>query len=106
MNVPTVCFWRGGLDHLFPRARPEYELLRRAGILADTPEQAAAHIAQHWDNVSAWWGSAQVQEARQAFCHRFCRTEARPVRAMKRLLDEACVATRLEADVLRPAQAP
>lgn len=102
LNIPTVCFWRGGFDHLFPRARPEYEGLRRAGIFTDTPEQAAAHIAQHWDDLSAWWGSAHVQEARQAFCRRFCRTEPAPIRAMKRLLDEACVATRPNGDVHSP----
>lgn len=86
LNIPTVCFWYGGLDHLLPDAKPYYELLRNADILADTPEQAARFITLHWDNINEWWGSARVQDARKAFCDQYARSEKKPVRTMKRLL--------------------
>lgn len=86
LNIPTLCFWQGGLDHLLPRAKPYYELLRNAGILADTPEQAAKMIASHWDNIGKWWGSKKVQDARKAFCNQYARVEKTPVRTLKRLL--------------------
>lgn len=86
LNIPTICFWQGGLDHLLPSAKPYYELLRGAGILADSPEQAAEQIAMHWDNVGAWWESGRVQDARQAFCDQYAKVEKNPIRTMRRLL--------------------
>lgn len=86
LNIPTMCFWYGGLDHLLPSARPYYELLRKAGILLDTPDKAAAMVALHWDNVNGWWGSREVQHAREVFCNRYAKVESKPVRTLSRLL--------------------
>lgn len=85
LNIPTMCFWREGLDHLLPSAKPYYELLREAGILCDTPEQAAKHVAQIWDHVEDWWWSEKVQDARAAFCERYARVEKHPVRKLTEL---------------------
>ena len=86
LNVPTLCFWRGGLDHLLPSAKPYYELLRGAGILVDTPEQAAQMVALHWNDVSEWWESKNVENARKGFCEQYAKTEKDPIRTLKRLL--------------------
>jgi putative transferase (TIGR04331 family) len=88
-NTPTLCFWDGGLDHLLPRDKPYYELLRGAGILADSPEQAALFVTQYWDDIDGWWKSEQVQSARREFCEQYARNEKNPVRTMKRLLETA-----------------
>ncbi len=85
-NIPTLCFWNGGLDHLLPNAKPYYELLMGVGILADSPEQAAKHVAQHWDDIDGWWQSEAVQNARRLFCEQYARVEKHPVRTLKRLL--------------------
>jgi putative transferase (TIGR04331 family) len=85
-NIPTLCFWNGGLDHLLPNAKPYYELLRGAGILADSPEQAGQLVAQYWGNIDGWWKSEQVQNARRLFCEQYARIEKHPVRTMKGLL--------------------
>jgi putative transferase (TIGR04331 family) len=88
LNIPTICFWYGGLDQLLPSAKPYYELLRIAGILADTPEQAAELIASHWDNVSEWWGSQKVQDARKTFCGQYAKMEKNPAKELKKLLTQ------------------
>ena len=88
-NVPTLCFWDGGLDHLLPRDKPYYELLRGAGILADSPEQAALFVTQYWDDIDGWWKSEQVQSARRVFCEQYARNEKNPIRKMKQLLETA-----------------
>ena len=88
-NIPTLCFWDGGLDHLLPSVKPYYERLRQAGILADTPEHAAKLVAHYWDNLDGWWSSEQVQSARRQFCEEYARVEKRPVWTMKRLLTTA-----------------
>jgi putative transferase (TIGR04331 family) len=86
LNIPTVCFWNGGLGHLRDCAIPFYGLLAAAGILHDTPQAAADKVAEVWNDISAWWQSAAVQEPRQKFCERYARTEPRPVRTLARLL--------------------
>jgi putative transferase (TIGR04331 family) len=88
LNIPTICFWHGGLNHLLPSAKPYYELLRNAGILADSPEQAAENIAFHWNNVSEWWGSKKVMAAREAFRGQYARMEKHPLRVLKKLLTQ------------------
>ncbi len=88
-NFPTMCFWNGGLDHLLPSAKPYYELLRRAGIIADSPEHAAQLVARHWDSIDVWWKSEKVQSARESFCERYARVDKHPVRTMRRLLTTA-----------------
>lgn len=93
LNIPTMCFWRGGLDHLLPGAKPYFELLRGAGIIIDTPEAAAELVSLRWENVDEWWESNEVQEARKLFCARYARTEKAPVRTLKKLLTtHACLA--------------
>jgi putative transferase (TIGR04331 family) len=91
-DIPTLCFWSGGFDHLMLNARPYYELLARAGIIADSPEQAGEFVASRWDHVDEWWRSEEVQHARRSFCERYARMEPRPVRTMKRLLLESVAA--------------
>ncbi|MDQ6991482.1 MAG: LIC12162 family protein [Mariprofundaceae bacterium] len=86
LNVPMMCFWHGGLDHLLPSAKPYYELLRSANILADTPEQAAEFVALHWDNINEWWESPKVQGARKTFCDQYARVEKKPIRTLRKLL--------------------
>jgi len=88
MNTPTMCFWRGGLDHILPSAKPYYELLVGAGILFFSPEAIAKSIALHWDDIGRWWESKKVQDARQKFCDQYARTAARPARELKKILIE------------------
>ena len=86
LNIPTLCFWRGGLEHLKKSAKPYYELLIKVGILADTPEQAGKFTTTHWDNLNEWWESNKVQDARKVFCKQYARAERNPVKTMKHLL--------------------
>ena len=100
LNIPTLCFLSGGLEHLLPNAKPYYELLRGAGIIADSPEQAAIHIAQHWDNIDEWWKSEFVQSARKQFCDQYAIVERYPVQTLKRLLTNAELAERVKKNLL------
>jgi len=86
LDIPVLCFWRGGLDHLLPSAKPYYELLIAAGIVALSPERAAASLAMHWDNIGEWWDSPTVRAARKSFCQRYANQVDNPIRTMKHLL--------------------
>lgn len=85
-NIPTLCFWHVGLNDLPPSAKPYYELLRTAGILADSPEHAALLVGQYWDDIDGWWKSEKVQNARRLFCEQYARVEKHPIQKMKQLL--------------------
>jgi putative transferase (TIGR04331 family) len=88
LNVPTLCFWRGGTNHLRASAVASYALLAQAGILHDTPESAANKAAQVWADVGSWWADATVQDARRKFCHEYARTIDAPIATLARLLLE------------------
>lgn len=89
MNIPTMCFWHGGLQHLDQSAKPYYEMLRCAGILHDSPECAAKMVAAHWNDLAGWWNGPDVQNARQVFCQNYARVERKPIQALKQRLTEA-----------------
>ena len=86
LDIPTLCFWDGGLDHLGSGAKVSYELLRASGILCNSAQDAAESVARHWDSLSEWWYSDMVQNARREFCARYARTVRWPVNALKELL--------------------
>jgi putative transferase (TIGR04331 family) len=71
MNGPTVLFWDPTLWDFRNEAAPYLAALRRVGILWDSPELAAAHVAAVYDDPAAWWNSEAVQTARGAFAERF-----------------------------------
>ena len=70
-DVPTVCLHDPASYAFRPDAAPLLDALRRVGILHDSAASAAAHLAAIDADPSAWWGSADVQIARIAFCDRF-----------------------------------
>jgi putative transferase (TIGR04331 family) len=85
-NIPTICFWKGGLDHLNQSAKPYYELLTNVSIIFQSPEAAAKHIERYWDDIDAWWRSDAVQKARRVFVEQYARTTNRPVLKLRWIL--------------------
>lgn len=86
LNIPTMCFWDRGLSHLVQEAVPYYELLKKVGIIAENPVQAAKLIESRWDNIKLWWESEEVQDARIKFCEQYARTERNPLGKLKQIL--------------------
>ena len=70
-DVPTVCLHDPASYAFRPDAAPLLDALRRVGILHDSAASAAAHLASIDADPAAWWGSAEVQLARIAFCDRY-----------------------------------
>lgn len=71
INVPTIWFWDTGIYLLRPEAEKYFDLLRDAGILFNTPEEAAQKVNQIFDDPLRWWLDPRVQEAKNIFCERF-----------------------------------
>lgn len=92
-NIPTICFWHGGFDHLLPTAKRFYEMLREVSIIVDTPEQAAEWVSKHWEQLDVWWGSSRLQRIRAIFCDEYARLDTRGAKSLKQML---CSATNVQ----------
>jgi putative transferase (TIGR04331 family) len=78
-NIPTIIFWNPMHSELKEEVIPYFELLESVGIFHRTPESAAQHMLEVWDNVSDWWESREVQSARAQFCHQYSRVLPNPI---------------------------
>ena len=71
MNIPTVMFWNPNHWELRRSAKPYFEQLKKVGVFHETPESAAIHISEIWNNVDNWWKSKSVEKAVNNFCDNF-----------------------------------
>lgn len=85
-NIPTIMFWNPRYWELRDDAVPYFEKLKHAGIFHETPEAAAAKVAEIWEDVPGWWNQAEIQEARAYFSDRFARVPENPYRVLKEAL--------------------
>ena len=72
MNVPTVIYWNSNHWELRNSAIPYFNKLREVGIFHDTPQSAAQHVNEIWEDVNLWWESDAVQDALKSFKTRYC----------------------------------
>jgi putative transferase (TIGR04331 family) len=86
LNIPTICFWRGGTDHLFDDAADYYKMLENVGIFTNSAEKAASYVNMNWDDVDGWWNSKSIQEARIKFCSRYSRVVKNPTKMLANML--------------------
>lgn len=75
-DVPTVLFWDPERWEARPEAEPYFDGLRSAGILWDSPEAAAAKVAEIYPDPHVWWRSRVVRSARDRFVERFALARA------------------------------
>lgn len=70
-DVPTVAFWDPQRWEMREDAEPVFDGLRRAGIVWQSPTEAATAIMRAFDDPLAWWGRADVRAVRDAFVERY-----------------------------------
>lgn len=72
-NVPTIMFYDEATYPVKEEAVPSLDLLRKAGILFDTPEAAAETVNLIYSDVESWWNESSRQRLRKEFCNRYGR---------------------------------
>ena len=87
-NVPTIVFWHPNHWELKEKAKPYFELLRSVGILHETPKGAAKQMIKVWHDVSSWWESDEVQNAREQFCDQFALMPDNPIDELRTLFQD------------------
>jgi len=83
MNFPTIFFWNQAHWELRDGIQPYFDRLKSVEIFHESPENAARHLAEVWDNVSEWWYSADVQNAVLYFSENFSRSTDQPIKRMR-----------------------
>ena len=86
VGYPTVAMWDRSYVRLTSTAAIIYNELFKAKILHYTPESAAQHIADIWENVDLWWTSGEVLQAREIFCENFARHSKFPALVVAKAL--------------------
>ena len=85
-GYPTTIFWDAKYEQLNLRATKFYEQLLSAKILHHSPESAARHLVDVWDDIDAWWTSEAALEARETFCENFARRSKFPALTVAKAL--------------------
>ena len=87
-NIPTIIFWDPNFWELNDEAHDFFNLLILNKIFHTSPESAAKHLINIWDNIDEWWFSDDVQNARKIFCNRFAKEIMNPVNDLYKVLSE------------------
>lgn len=70
-DVPTLLFWDPQRWEVREEAQAHLDRLRGAGILMESPEEAARRLAEIEGDVAGWWDSAGVRQAREGFVRQY-----------------------------------
>jgi len=71
-DIPTVMYWDPNYWEITPMAESYLEEFADVKIYHDTPESAARHVTEIWDDVESWWTGASVQCAVSQFREQYC----------------------------------
>ena len=74
INIPTIWFLNVEVNLIRPEAEKYFALLRDAGILHRSPEEAAEKVNEIYNDPLRWWCNPEVQKAKNTFCDRFALT--------------------------------
>lgn len=78
-NKPTILFWDPKDNQLLPEAKYYFDMLRKSGILFDSPEAAAKAIGHIYDDVESWWNDSDRQKTISIFCDQYGRTSTNAI---------------------------
>lgn len=70
-GIPVIIFWDMQSSPIRRDSESFFQLLRRVGIFHDSPESAARHVSEVWDDVESWWNSSDVRAARDQFLAKY-----------------------------------
>jgi putative transferase (TIGR04331 family) len=75
-NIPTIIFWNPLHSEIRQSAKPYFEILHQVGIMHYSPESAARHLTQVWNNIDEWWNLKETQNARLVFAEQYAKTSS------------------------------
>ena len=73
-DTPTVAYCRNNIFSLIDEAKKDLIPLIDVKILHPNPISAAEHINNVYNNVEGWWGSGELQKAKDKFINKYAFT--------------------------------
>ena len=70
--------------------------MKSVKIFHETPESAAKHMTEIWDDIPAWWESKSVQHNRKQFCDRYSHIPEKPLDELLTIFNKFSRATKHE----------
>lgn len=76
IDVPVVWFYNPAANLIRSESVRYFEMLKEAGIMHNSPEEAAKKVNEIYGDPLQWWQYPKVQKAKNAFCDRFAATSS------------------------------
>lgn len=89
LNIPTVIFWNPAHWEIRESAKPYFDDLKKVGIFHETPQSAARHIKEVWEDVDKWWNDPDVQKVVTNFCRQYAFNNVNLISDLSKLLKDA-----------------
>lgn len=67
MDIPTIILYDPDIFGLCNEAQPYYYALQKAGIVFNSPMDAAEMLNREFDNINDWWHNSERQKALNEF---------------------------------------
>jgi len=67
LDFPTVIFWDPNYCELRDSAKSIFKDLKKVKVFHESPDSAAKHVNEIWDDVLGWWKSEEVLKAIEKF---------------------------------------
>lgn len=74
-NVPMVCYWDPEFWAITDPCEELFGALRRAGVIFNSPKEAAIKVNEIWADVQSWWNGQAIQSARQRWATAYALTD-------------------------------
>ena len=89
-------FWNPNYWELWDDAIPYFALLKSVNIFHETPESAAKHMTEIWDDIPGWWQRESVQNIRKEFCERYSRVLEKPLDELEIIFHELSTKAKIQ----------
>ena len=70
MNIPTICFWDPNAMYLKDAHLNFFDELVEAKIIHTTPESAAKHLINIYENPTEWWNTSHTRDLKNKWLNK------------------------------------
>jgi len=86
-DFPTIAYWNPSQSELRESVKSLYADLEQVRILHTSPESAATHLAEIWENIDEWWYDSNTISSRRIFCESLALRKENCVRQFAKIIN-------------------
>jgi len=88
LNIPIILIYDQQYISIRKSAVKDFQMLKKAKIIHNSPEEAAKFVNQNYYNLEEWWNSKSLQKVKNKFCYKFARRSSSPMQDLKKILNK------------------